>query len=176
MTTAGGGWTLVASVHENNIYGKCTVGDRWTSQQGNNPKRPQGEGNWVNTNTFGTAEAATADDFKNPGYYDIQAEDMSVWHVPNDTPMKQWSTASIMRYHTETRFLSLQGGNLQQLFLRFPYSSTMFYGPATRRETEGGFLSFRAINAERASTAICSGVKPKGGQVDAYCVGGGIFP
>ncbi|CAJ0936606.1 unnamed protein product [Ranitomeya imitator] len=28
MTTDGGGWTLVASVHENNMDGKCTVGDR----------------------------------------------------------------------------------------------------------------------------------------------------
>ena len=33
MTSDGGGWTLVASVHENNIYGKCTVGDKWSSEQ-----------------------------------------------------------------------------------------------------------------------------------------------
>ena len=51
----------------------------------------------------------------------------------------------------------------------------MFYGPNTRGETEGGFISFRAINLERAATAICSGVKPKGGEVDAYCIGGGGF-
>ncbi|CAB1327144.1 unnamed protein product [Coregonus sp. 'balchen'] len=81
MTTAGRGWTLVASVHENNMYGKCTVGDRWSSQQGSNPNRPDGEGNWANRATFGTAEGATSDDFKNPGYYDIVAEDMSVWHT-----------------------------------------------------------------------------------------------
>uniref|UniRef100_A0A3P8XK21 Fibrinogen C-terminal domain-containing protein n=1 Tax=Esox lucius TaxID=8010 RepID=A0A3P8XK21_ESOLU len=198
MTTAGGGWTLVASVHEDNIYGKCTLGDRWTSQQGNNANRPQGDGNWVNMKTFGTAEAATADDYKNPGYYDIQAEDMSVWHVPNNSPMNHWNLGAIMRYHTERRFLSLYGGNLYQLFQRYPVkynagahladngpsipvvydlgnkeASKMFYGPATCGETEGGFLSFRAINAERAATAICSGVKPKGGEVDAYCVGGG---
>ncbi|KAL0189001.1 hypothetical protein M9458_016100, partial [Cirrhinus mrigala] len=47
MTTAGGGWTLVASVHENNI------------QQGDNPNRPEGDGTWANTVTFGDAEAAT---------------------------------------------------------------------------------------------------------------------
>ena len=34
MDTDGGGWTLVASVHENNIDGKCTVGDKWSSDQG----------------------------------------------------------------------------------------------------------------------------------------------
>ncbi|RXN34161.1 intelectin-like protein [Labeo rohita] len=64
MTTAGGGWTLVASVHENNMYGKCTVGDRWSSQQGDNRNRPDGDGTWANTVTFGDAEAATSDDYK----------------------------------------------------------------------------------------------------------------
>jgi len=43
MTTNGGGWTLVASIHENNIYGQCTVGDRWTSQQGNAVNYPAGD-------------------------------------------------------------------------------------------------------------------------------------
>jgi intelectin len=120
MTTAGGGWTLVASVHEDNIYGKCTVGDRWTSQQGNNSNWPQGEGNWANRKTFGTVEAATDDDFKNPGYYDIEAEDMSVWHVPNNTPVNHWNLAAIMRYHTDRHFLHLYGGNLYQLFPSYP--------------------------------------------------------
>lgn len=64
MTTAGGGWTLVASVHENSVYGRCTLGDRWSSQQGNNPNLPDGDGNWSNRNTFGTPEGATSDDFK----------------------------------------------------------------------------------------------------------------
>ncbi|CAM4696540.1 unnamed protein product [Caretta caretta] len=52
MTTKGGGWTLVASVHENNVYGKCTAGDRWSSQQGSNINYPEGEGNWANYYTF----------------------------------------------------------------------------------------------------------------------------
>ena len=34
MEVAGGKWTLVATVHENNIDGKCTVGDKWSSEQG----------------------------------------------------------------------------------------------------------------------------------------------
>ena len=33
MTSDGGGWTLVASVHENDINGKCTIGDKWSSEQ-----------------------------------------------------------------------------------------------------------------------------------------------
>ena len=60
MTSGGGGWTLVASVHENNMRGKCTVGDRWSSQQGNRADYPEGDGNWANYNTFGSAEAATS--------------------------------------------------------------------------------------------------------------------
>ena len=32
----GGGWTLVASVHEDNIRAKCSAGDLWTNTNGNN--------------------------------------------------------------------------------------------------------------------------------------------
>lgn len=64
MTTNGGGWTLVASVHENNMNGKCTPGDRWSSQQGNNLNNPMGEGNWANYATFGLPVGATSDDYK----------------------------------------------------------------------------------------------------------------
>uniref|UniRef100_A0A8C1A1G4 Fibrinogen C-terminal domain-containing protein n=1 Tax=Cyprinus carpio carpio TaxID=630221 RepID=A0A8C1A1G4_CYPCA len=120
MTTAGGGWTLVASVHENNMYGKCTLGDRWSNQQGSDPNRPDGEGTWANTVTFGTAESSTSDDYKNPGYYDIAAQDVSVWHVPNNIDLEQWSASSILRYHTENHFLNLYGGNLFYLFKKFP--------------------------------------------------------
>uniref|UniRef100_A0A8C7GI42 Uncharacterized protein n=1 Tax=Oncorhynchus kisutch TaxID=8019 RepID=A0A8C7GI42_ONCKI len=181
----GCGWTLVASVHENNIYGKCTLGDRWTSQQPLSARR-------------GWQLGATADDYKNPGYYDIKAQDMSVWHIPNNKPMKDWNPTAILRYHTETRFLSQYGGNLYELFHRYPVkynagaplinngpsipivydhgdkqTTKAFYGPYPQREFEPGFISFRAINWEWAAMAICSGTKPKGGQVDAYCIGGG---
>uniref|UniRef100_A0AAR2K471 Intelectin 1 n=1 Tax=Pygocentrus nattereri TaxID=42514 RepID=A0AAR2K471_PYGNA len=133
MTTAGGGWTLVASVHENNMFGKCTVGDRWSSQQGNDPNVPNGDGNWANTATFGSAEGATSDDYKNPGYYDIVAQDVSVWHVPNNALVQQWTAASILRYHTENRILSLHGGNLFNLFKEFPVT----YGAGVCRTNNG---------------------------------------
>uniref|UniRef100_UPI00398E4B2D intelectin-1a-like isoform X2 n=1 Tax=Pristiophorus japonicus TaxID=55135 RepID=UPI00398E4B2D len=64
MTTNGGGWTLVASVYENNMYGKCTTGDRWSSQQGNDARRPAGDGSWSNYVTFGSIDGATSDDLK----------------------------------------------------------------------------------------------------------------
>ncbi|CAB1336892.1 unnamed protein product [Coregonus sp. 'balchen'] len=200
MTTAGGGWTLVASVHENNMYGKCTVGDRWSSQQGSNPNWPDGDGNWANRVTFGTADGATSDDFKNPGYYDIVAEDMSVWHVPNNSPMEHWNVAAILRYHTERRFLTIHGGNLHQLFKLYPVrynagacgntgpaipivydfgnieTTRNFYGPHSRTQFEPGFITFRPINNERAAMAICSGVKPTPNtrcDTEHYCIGGG---
>ncbi|PIO30565.1 hypothetical protein AB205_0027730, partial [Aquarana catesbeiana] len=116
MTTDGGGWTLVASVHENNMNGKCTPGDRWSSQQGNNPNNPAGEGNWANYATFGLPEGATSDDYKNPGYYDITAKDLGLWHVPNDTPLSHWRSSSLLRYRTDNGFFSKEGGNLFQLY------------------------------------------------------------
>ncbi|KAG9333037.1 hypothetical protein JZ751_013914 [Albula glossodonta] len=202
MTTAGGGWTLVASVHENNMYGKCTVGDRWSSQQGNNPNLPEGDGTWSNLATFGSAEAATSDDYKNPGYYDIIARDVSVWHVQNNAPMEYWTFGSILRYHTDSRFLTLQGGNLYHLFKRYPVrykagvcntnrgpavpivydfgneeSTKLLYGPNPRGEFVPGFITFRVFNNEQAAMAICSGVRPTGCNTEHYCVGGGgYFP
>lgn len=59
MTSGDGGWTLEASVHENPIPEKCTVGDRWSSQQGSTADCPEGDGNWANT--FGSVEASTSD-------------------------------------------------------------------------------------------------------------------
>ncbi|KAK9952661.1 hypothetical protein ABG768_018475 [Culter alburnus] len=198
MTTAGGGWTLVASVHENNMYGKCTVGDRWSSEQGSNANRPDGEGTWANRVTFGTAEAATSDDYKNPGYFGISAQDVSVWHVPNNVVMENWSTASILRYHTENRFLTQYGGNLFNLFNKFPVSfgigtcktdngpaipivydtgnvdsTKKLYGPNSRAIFEPGFITFRVFNYEKAAMAICSGVKPTGCDIEHFCIGGG---
>nr|UOY17258.1 intelectin [Lethenteron reissneri] len=118
MNTNGGGWTLVASVHENNIAAKCTTGDRWTSQQGSNPAVPfvDGDKNWANLNTFGVPESATDDDYKNPGYYDLEANDIAVWHVPNGTPLPAWKTSSLFRYHTESKFLAAFGGSLYSFF------------------------------------------------------------
>ncbi|KAG1932420.1 intelectin-like [Pimephales promelas] len=198
MTTAGGGWTLVASVHENNIYGKCTVGDRWSSQQGSEPNRPDGEGTWANTVIFGTPDASTSDDYKNPGYFDIPAQDVSVWHVPNNMEVESWSASSILRYHTENQFLTLHGGNLYNLFKKFPVkfgigacladhgpvvpivydngnadNNRDLYGPDARTNFQPGFISFRVFNNERAAMALCSGVKPTACNTEHFCIGGG---
>ncbi|TSN95668.1 Intelectin [Bagarius yarrelli] len=162
-------------------------GDRWSSQQGGSPNVPEGDGSWSNTVTFGTAEAATSDDFKNPGYYDITAEDVAVWHVPNNEPVTQWRLTSFLRYHTETKFLNSYKGNLYNLFKQFPVKynagscpnnngpsvplvydfgnasyNHQLYGPNIRATSTSGFITFRAMNTEKAAMAICSGLKPTG--------------
>ncbi|XP_043915594.1 intelectin-1a-like [Protopterus annectens] len=202
MTTNGGGWTLVASVHENNIYGKCTSGDRWTSTEGNDQNYPAGDGNWVNLATFGTASGATSDDYKNPGYFDISAMDIAVWHVPNNTPLKKWKLDAILQYHTETKFFLTHGSNLQGLFKLVPVtwnggscltnngpaipvvydlgnadSTAKLYSPNGRNEFVAGFIQFRVFNHEKAAMAICSGVKVTGCNTEHHCIGGGgYFP
>ncbi|KAK7138483.1 hypothetical protein R3I94_013952 [Phoxinus phoxinus] len=201
MSSAGGGWTLVASVHENNIRGKCTSGDRWSSQQGNDQHRPEGDGSWANTHTFGTAEGSTSDDYKNPGYYDISAQDVSVWHIPNDEQLSNWTSSAVLRYHTESGFLR-DTGNLYHLFKKFPVrfgagrcgsdvgavspvvfdtgdkdSTADLYGPSAGGEFESGFVTFRVFDSDRAAMAMCSGVRPTQCSPQHYCIGGGgYFP
>uniref|UniRef100_A0A8D0GXX7 Intelectin 1 n=1 Tax=Sphenodon punctatus TaxID=8508 RepID=A0A8D0GXX7_SPHPU len=200
MTTSGGGWTLVASVHENNLFGKCTAGDRWSSQQGNNENQPEGDGNWANHATFGSAVASTSDDYKNPGYYDLEARDLAIWHVPNKTPMREWKDSALLRYHTETGFLSLHGGNLLRLYQKYPVKygigsckvnngpaepivydlgnaekSANYFSPNSRGEFVAGFIQFRVFNQEKAAMALCSGVKVTGCNTEHHCIGGGGF-
>ncbi|XP_070684462.1 intelectin-like [Pempheris klunzingeri] len=147
-----------------------------------------------------THRRATSDVSQNPGYYAIVAEDMSVWHVPNNFPLEHWNLAAILCYHTINRFLRLYRGNLFELFKQYPVrynvgtpsnrgpaipivydhgdreSTMMMYGSRSRAEVEAGFITFRAINCENAATAICSGVKPISGfNSEQYCIGGGGY-
>ncbi|KAM3913211.1 intelectin-1-like [Leptodactylus fuscus] len=200
MTTNGGGWTLVASVHENNMNGKCTVGDRWSSQTGNNANNPKGDDNWANYATFGRPDGATSDDYKNPGYYDIVSKDLGLWHVPNKTPLSKWRDTAILRYRTDNGFFSQEGGNLFYLYKKYPvvynagacltnngpaipvvydYGSAertkSYYSPNGQREFVPGFVQFRVINTERSSLALCPGVKVTGCNAEHHCIGGGGY-
>ena len=69
--TNGGGWTLVASVHDNNPFetGRSTTADRLSSEHGNIGQFPRGDENWVNLNTFGQVATAAFDDFKRPEFF-----------------------------------------------------------------------------------------------------------
>ncbi|KAE8628981.1 hypothetical protein XENTR_v10000312 [Xenopus tropicalis] len=202
MTTNGGGWTLVASVHENYMAGKCTEGDRWSSQQGNRADRPEGDGNWANFNTFGSPGGATSDDYKNPGYYDIEADNLGVWHVPNKTPLSVWRNSSLQRYHTTDGVLFKNGGNLFSLYQIYPVKygigscqkdsgpivpvvydfgspnlTASFYSPDFRSQFTPGYIQFRPFNNERAALALCPGMKMESCNAEHVCIGGGgYFP
>ncbi|XP_040291810.1 intelectin-1-like [Bufo bufo] len=200
MTTNGGGWTLVASIHENNMYGKCTVGDRWSSQGGDDINNPKGDGNWANYATFGLPDGATSDDYKNPGYYDLTAKDLGLWHVPNDTPLSQWRDASLLRYRTDNGFFTQEGGNLFNLYKKYPVvynagacpdqngpavpvvydfgsaeKTKSYYSPKGENEFTAGYVQFRVINTERAALALCAGVKVTGCNAEHHCIGGGGY-
>lgn len=197
MKSGGGGWTLVASVHENNMAGKCTSGDRWSSESGNSAIHPHGDGNWENRNTFGVAESAASDDYKNPGYFNMDAKNVMIMHVPNDSPVSDYEKAAFMIYHTEDDFLTQNGGNLLSLFKKYPLRDNTYTkltdngpgpavkwvrgnnelmvantAPSVRRESKPGFIQFRAINHERSAFAICPGLVMTGGNVEHGCVGG----
>ncbi|XP_055993793.1 intelectin-1-like [Sorex fumeus] len=202
MTMDGGGWTLVASVHENHMAGKCTTGDRWSSQQGSRAGYPKGDNNWANYNTFGSAEAATSDDYKNPGYYDIQAQDLGIWHVPNDTPLYSWRNSSLLRYFTFSQFFRRLGDNLFGLYQKYPVQyglgkcwidngpavlvdydfgdpekAASYYSPLGQQEFDAGFIQFRVFNNERAANALCAGMRVTGCNTEHHCIGGGgYFP
>ncbi|XP_036722190.1 LOW QUALITY PROTEIN: intelectin-2 [Balaenoptera musculus] len=200
MTSGDGSWTLVACVHENHMPGKCTVGDRWSSQQGSRADCPEGDGNWANT--FGSAEAATSDTGLNPGYYDIQAQDMGTWHVPNKSPLQHWRNSSLRRYHTNISFFPNLGHNLFELYQKYPvkYGSgscqtdnspaipvvydfadaektASYYSPIGQREFVAGFVQFRVFNNDRAANALCAGMRVTGCNTEHHCIGReGFFP
>ena len=114
----GGGWTLVASIHENNIRssGRCTVGDKWSSEHGNKAGSQVGGEAWFNYETFGNVISATSQDYKNAAYFDLRARDVMIWQVPNDTPLRQYYHASNLRYFTTNEFLTEYGGNMFRLY------------------------------------------------------------
>ncbi|XP_069933575.1 intelectin-1-like isoform X2 [Oryctolagus cuniculus] len=179
---------------------ECMLGDRWSSQQGSGADYPEGEGNWANYNTFGSVEAATSDDYKNPGYYDIQAQDLEIWHVPNKTPLQHWRNSSLLRYRTNTGFFQHLGHNLFGLYQKYPvkYSSgkcwtdngpaipvlydfgdaektASYYSPLGWIEFVARFVQFRVFKNEGAANALCAGMRVSGCNTEFHCIGGGGF-
>jgi len=196
MDTVGGGWTLVASVHENRIYTGCTAGDRWSNENGAITK--YGESNWENVNTFGLPEYAASDDYKNRGYFEIEAKRFMMIQVPNDTPMEDFVSEAKYISYTPTAFLSSYGGNFRELFKTYQlrdatYTKDIDNGPSVqmsfvkgdatsannqywsgvRAEIEPGFVQFRAVTNEQAATAFCpyGKMRPGGGQAEYLCFG-----
>jgi len=146
MLSDGGGWTLVATIHENNIRssGRCTIGDKWSSEYGNHYGAQTGAEAWSNYATFGNVISATSEDYKNPAYFDLQARDVMIWQVPNDTPLDRFSFDAYLKYRTYDNFLREYGGNMFHLFKEhFPIKSETYTaitdnGPAIPVEFDKG--------------------------------------
>merc|ERR1712136_678863 len=199
METVGGGWTLVASIHENNINGDCTVGDKWSSEHGFREKY-NGESSWENVDTFGNPEYASSDDYKNRGYFELQAKRFMLIQVPNETPMEEFVSAAKFQSYTPSAFLQSYGGNFRELFKRYPVRDdydtydrdngpsvqmSFLKGDATsahdqyytdgQLQTESGFVQFRAVG--EGSYQPASGFCPYGkmhpgkGQIWWTCFG-----
>ncbi|OBS82760.1 hypothetical protein A6R68_23247, partial [Neotoma lepida] len=98
--------------------------------------------------------------FQNPGYFDIQAENLE--------PLKNWRNSSLLRYRTFTGFLQHMGHNLFGLYQKYPvkYGGGKCWtdnGPALPvvydfDEFTPGFVQFRVFNNERAANALCAGM------------------
>ena len=129
MSIDGGGWTLVATIHENNINnsGRCSSGDKWSSEHGNQPGSQIGAEAWFNYTTFGNVISATSEDYKNTAYFGIQARDVMIWQVPNDTPLQQFDSVAYLKFRTTNGFLSEYGGNMFNLYNdHFPIKSGVY--------------------------------------------------
>uniref|UniRef100_H2ZPX6 Fibrinogen C-terminal domain-containing protein n=1 Tax=Ciona savignyi TaxID=51511 RepID=H2ZPX6_CIOSA len=110
-------WTLVGSVHENNIMGNCSLGDKWSSEEGN--VSSTGITSWESRTVFGNVESATSEDFKNPAFFSLNSRNIMLWHVPNETPMEAIKQQSKYQYKTSNNFLA-QYQTLHGLFRNYP--------------------------------------------------------
>ena len=197
MTTAGGGWTLVASVHEDNIGAKCNGEDRWSSTKGNSPSLPSGDGTWESESVFGAANAATKSDYKGPAYFELAGKDVAIYHVPNGTDASGYRASAFLRYHTNTAFLTQYGGSLRSLYKNhFPVKfggACASKGPAipvvwdvgdnnaidaqiapnSVGESTPGYIQFRVFNNEKGAYALCAGIRYDGCNSEHACLGGG---
>jgi len=113
MTTAGGGWTLVSSVHEGDIKCRGCADDRWStggnfngaSDSNNYYMKDGGPRHWSRTSTFGEPESATFDDFKTQAYSKMSAKNMMIMNVPNGVYWPNWYKQAHIVQYTDNSFL-----------------------------------------------------------------------
>merc|ERR1712136_282817 len=119
METVGGGWTLVASIHENNINGDCTVGDKWSSEHGFREKY-NGESSWENVDTFGRPEYAASDDYY---IYDRDnGPSVQMSFVRGDATSANYQYSSSYRSQTESGYAQFRTVSHEQATAAFcPY-------------------------------------------------------
>merc|ERR1712136_609382 len=196
METVGGGWTLVASIHENNINGDCTVGDNGQVNMDSEKS--------ITERAAGKMLTLLADQnmlqvmITNLGYFELQAKRFMIIQVPNDTPMEEYVSSATFQSYTPTSFLDNYGGNFKELFERYPLrddyyiydrdngpsvqmsfvrgdatSANYQYSSSYRSQTESGYAQFRTVSHEQATAAFCPYGKMRPGQDDPefFCFG-----
>lgn len=194
MTTASGGWTLVASVNDSPT--KRSVDD-----QGQRWQR-SGSNAWADQSTFGDATTATAQltgSFKNPAYWELGAQKNIMFYItPNGTAPAAYRTAANFVAYTASDPLTAKGGSLYALFtshnpLTTGGGSTAGYGVDvtfsvgngtnlqnlfyvnTRTGTQINGVAFSVRNSEGYPHAFCllrPGSHGYWQEVEHYCVGG----
>ncbi|XP_077971262.1 intelectin-1-like [Styela clava] len=116
MSTDGGGWTLVASVHEDDIETKCGSDDFWSSYVPENQQAHAGVSNWENENVFGEINKCTSSDYKNSAYFSLNASDVMMWQTLEGSSVAHMKENSTLRYRTNNKFMTNYGGNLKYLY------------------------------------------------------------
>ena len=102
----GGGWSLVASIHENDVTSSDpNRADRWTSAGNGIGSRA-----WQDTSTFGSITSAATGDYKNPGYGRTIGSNIMFWHVANGSPANSYKANARYRYFTRNNMLTQQTG------------------------------------------------------------------
>nr|XP_039256394.1 uncharacterized protein LOC120333111 [Styela clava] len=131
MTSNGGGWTLVASVHESNISVKCGFDDLWSRYGLIKEMAYPDKTNWEADYTFGNLFKCTSSDYKNDAYHNMQAENIMIWHVPSELSLTAMKQEAYLRYRTTNKFMKNYGGNLKNLYEKhFPLKSKILESPA----------------------------------------------
>jgi len=152
MKTDNGGWTLVASVHRNQTGN--SFNNKWSKANGFYGS------SWMDAETFGLVETASSDDYKNRAFYEIEAKQLMIMQVPNDTPPLDYANLSENGYVTTSYVLEQYGGNLKTLFESYPLrgdtiasiNGTNNIPVMTTQEkiaSSREHIKFLALNAER---------------------------
>nr|XP_039265291.1 intelectin-1b-like [Styela clava] len=116
MSTDGGGWTLVASVHDGNIETKCGSDDFWSSYVPENQQAHAGVSNWENETVVGEIDKCTSSDYKNMAYFSLYASNVMIWHTQTDSPVSHMKENSTLQYRTSNNFIKKVGGNLKLMY------------------------------------------------------------
>ena len=189
MSTDGGGWTLVASVVDDDAQRSADDTSQVWQESGYN--------RWEDTTTFGDVDTATVSQtgsYKNPAYWEYSAANLMLYHTPNDGAVADYLTDALYVQYTDDDFLSSYGGTLYDLYTSYypitnggatyglRVDTTFSVGLSTdfwyelyyysRSQTSYGGITFSPRNHEGYPFALCPVKVTAGYDCEHHCVGG----